>query len=277
MSQMAATYDDAVAALYQAPHASFVAERKRLANDLKAAGDKAGATRLAKLPRPPISAWAVNQLWWHARETFASMLESAEQLREGDLGVTARHRDTVAKLRQRASTILADAGHAATEATLRRVTTTLAAIAATGGFDPDPPGALGDDRDPPGFEAIGIGMASPSVAAEPATPAPKQAHAKQTEEADAGKAEARRREAEEARERAEAERQRRMAEDEAARRRTERHRLEAALRNERGDIEAKRREVERLQKQIANLEESILQAQASIDDMEKRTAELADE
>lgn len=270
---MAASYDEAVAELYQVPHAAFVTERKRLAGELKAAGDKAGATKLGKLPRPPISAWTVNQLWWQARETFESMLESAAQLRDGELAVAAQHRETIAKLRQQAQSILTEAGHAATEATLRRVTMTLAAIAATGSFDPDPPGALGDDRDPPGFEAIGIG----SVPAAPrAEPSPKPTASK--EDGKTGEQrEARRRELDAARERAEAEQARRKTEEEAARRRTERHRLEAALRNEHGEIEAKRREVERLTKQIAALQESMLQAQASIDDITKRLAELADE
>lgn len=271
---MAASYDEAVAELYQAPHASFVTERKRLAGDLKAAGDKPGATKLGKLPRPPISAWTVNQLWWQARDTFESMLESAAQLRDGDLALAAQHRETIAKLRQKAQQILADAGNAATEATLRRVTTTLAAIAATGGFEPDPEGALGDDRDPPGFEAIGIGSVPAAPRAEPKPKAPAKVEA---DEQDDDKREARRREMEEARERAEAEQARRKAEEEATRRRTERHRLEAALRNEHGEIEAKRREVERLNKQIAALQESILQAQASVADIQQRLDELAED
>ena len=66
-------YDDAVAELYQVPIDRFVAERKRLAGELKAAGDKDGAARLAKLARPPISAWAVDQLWWRARDGFDAL------------------------------------------------------------------------------------------------------------------------------------------------------------------------------------------------------------
>ena len=56
-------FDDAVVELSQAPLASFIAERKRLAAELKAAGEPAEATKLAKLARPPVSAWVVNQLW----------------------------------------------------------------------------------------------------------------------------------------------------------------------------------------------------------------------
>src|SRR3970040_1913550 len=137
-----ASYDEAIAELFQAPHASFVTERKRLAAELKAAGDKTGATRLGKLNRPPISAWAVNQLWWKARDAFDKLLVTAVRLRDGDLGGTAEHREALTALRTRASALLTEAGHAATEATLRRIMTTLSAIAATGNFDPDQPGAL---------------------------------------------------------------------------------------------------------------------------------------
>lgn len=272
-------YEDAVRELYQAPHAEFVTERKRLAGELKAAGDKAGATKLGKLGRPPISAWAVNQLWWKAREAFERLLETAESLREGDLARTGDHREALAALRQRASAVLADAGHAATEATLRRVQQTLSAIAATGGWDPDPPGALSEDRDPPGFEAVGIpGLAASVAQAEadvkPAkTPAAEadddhatKAHAKRAAETQA--AEKRRREAEER----EAALERKRAEQAAAKRAAERHRLEAALRTARGEVERRERELERLRKAVTEAEAALDKAQTIAAELE---AELA--
>jgi hypothetical protein len=177
---MSASYDEAVAELYRAPHDAFVAERKRLATELKAAGDKAGAARLLKLGRPTLSAWAVNQLWWQARDLFDGLLAAAARLRAGDQAATAERRDAIAALKSRAAALLVDGGHAVNEATLRRVTTTLAALAATGGFEPDAPGALAADRDPPGFDAAGFGMASGATNAAaprpnpPAAPAPGQ-------------------------------------------------------------------------------------------------------
>jgi hypothetical protein len=166
---MAATFDEAVAALYQAPHDAFVAERKRLATELKAAGDKASAARLAKLGRPPISAWAVNQLWWQARADVEALLAAAARLRQGDQSAASARRDSLAALRARAATLLEQGGHAATEATLRRVATTLSALAAAGGFEPDPAGALGADRDPPGFDIAGLagGLLGPGVERQP--------------------------------------------------------------------------------------------------------------
>ena len=141
-------YERALQKLYRAPLNEFLAERNRLAGEVRAAGDKTGGAKIAIRRRPTISVW-------HAREAFEVMLAAAARLRKGDVDVTAEYRGRVANLRDRAATILKNGGHAASDATLRRVATTLAAIAA-GGFDPDPPGALAADRDPPGFEVVGI-------------------------------------------------------------------------------------------------------------------------
>ena len=124
---MSTSYHEALATLYQAPHEAFVAERKRLAAQLKASGDAAGAARLAKLARPSVSAWVVNQLWWHEPATFREMFATAEQLRGGKLAASGPHRQAMAQLVARARKLLGEGGHAASEATLRRVQMTLSA------------------------------------------------------------------------------------------------------------------------------------------------------
>jgi hypothetical protein len=144
-------FEDARRALYQAPLAEFVKERKRLADELRAAGETKPAAKLRTLPRPSVSAWATNQLYWHARDVFDEMLAAAKTLRKGDLSASTVHRDAIAKLRQRATAMLSDAGHSATSATLHKVATNLAAISARGDFFPDEPGEITSDRDPPGF------------------------------------------------------------------------------------------------------------------------------
>jgi hypothetical protein len=144
-------FEDARRALYQAPLAEFVKERKRLADEMRAAGETKPAAKLRTLPRPSVSAWATNQLYWHARDVFDEMLAAAKTLRKGDLSASAAHRDAIAKLRQRATAMLSDAGHSATSATLHKVATNLAAISARGDFFPDEPGEITSDRDPPGF------------------------------------------------------------------------------------------------------------------------------
>jgi hypothetical protein len=150
---------DAERELYRAPFDEFVATRDKLTGELKARGDKAAASALAKRKRPSISAWAVNQLWWHARADVETLFAIAERVRNGDLAASAAHRDALAKLRTRAAALL---GGSPAESVLRRVATTLSALAANGGFDPDLPGALVADRDPPGFEALaGFAAAAP--------------------------------------------------------------------------------------------------------------------
>jgi len=295
-------YDDAVASLFQAPLDQFVAERKRLAGELKAAGDKPGAAKLGKLARPPISAWVVDQLWWHARAAFDALFETAEQLRDGKLDAMAAHRDAIAKLRAQATKLLVAAEHGATEATLRRVTQTLSALAAGGGWDPDPPGALSADRDPPGFEAIGISnaLAAPAAAgaskhahvapaathgkhaapaathgkhaapAAPAEPADDDLARKRRDDAEAK----RQAEREEAAARAEAAAELRRAEARRAKAAAERHRLEAALRTAHGDVTSRERDVVRLERDLAAAQNLVAQAKAVVEDLEERLAHL---
>ncbi|HSN27156.1 MAG TPA: hypothetical protein VLT45_12750 [Kofleriaceae bacterium] len=168
--------DAAIRELYQAPVDKFVAERKRLAKEL----DKADGKVLLAKRRPTISAWAVNQLWWHARDAFDRMMKTADELRAGKQ-VDKQHREAIATLRARASTILGDAGHAPTEAVLRRVTTTLSALAAAGTWEPSPPGALADDLDPPGFGAVGLSLPLPAPAAAPKPHHTPKSHAANVE------------------------------------------------------------------------------------------------
>jgi hypothetical protein len=256
---MPPSYDEAVASLHRGGFDEFVAERKRLAAELKAAGDKEGAARLTKHTRPTISAWAVNQLWWREREAMERLFSAARRLREGDNEQSREHRQALALLRERARTLLADSGHASVESTLRRVTTTLSALAVNGGFEPDAPGALANDRDPPGFEA---GFA-PSASAPPvaASPAVKEEPAVQ-------------------RERLEAERERLRQEEEAARRRSERQRVQAELREVQQELEAAELEIEakrlhltKLQSDIAALEEGIERVRAREQQLTTRLAE----
>jgi hypothetical protein len=267
---MVAQYDDAVARLYRAPFENFVVVRKELAAELKASGDKAGALRLAKLARPTIAAWAVNQLWWEAREVFDELLKAGERLRAGELAASGTHRDALTKLRGRAATLLGAAGHAASEATLRRVATNLSALAASGGFDPDPPGALSGDRDPPGFDLAGLAALEAPAAPEPspsAQPSADPSRAPQGPTNPRQRAEQERRRLEEERRRAEEERRR--IEEERARIKAERRRLELALRAAQGDVELQVRQVERLRHELGEAEKQLEKAREKTQDLAK--------
>jgi len=269
---VARSYEHAVSALYRAPHASFVSERRRLAGELKAKGDKSGAERLAKLGRPPISAWAVNQLWWHAREAFDELFDTATQLRKGKLSASPAHRKAIAKLEVLARQLLSEAGHSANDATLRRIAMTLSGLAAAGSFEPDAPGALTKDREPPGFEAFGIAsLGGEQVEDEPAARETsahgsaelvkakgREIDAKRLGEAAAAK---RKRDAE-----AKAEAAERKREAEAqAKRRAQRAKLESKLRDAKMALAEREHERDRISKQLATAEREVERARARVD------------
>lgn len=63
--------------------------------EVDAAGDKEGAAAIARLGKPNLSAWVINQLHRQAGVEVDALFAVAEQLREGDLSATGE--------RQRAS------------------------------------------------------------------------------------------------------------------------------------------------------------------------------
>jgi hypothetical protein len=259
-------YTQLVSQLYRCSPEQFVAERKRLAAELKASGDKEDAKRFEKLPRPTLSAWAVNQLWWQAREEVEQLFASAVRLRSGDLGATRAHRDVRERLRVRAGELLRAGGHAVTDTVLRRVANTLASLAASGNFDPDLPGALAADRDAPGFDATGLsGMLaavatapSPAQAAAPAPPQPKQADL----EAERARHEEQRREEE------------RREEQQRAAALAVRRELEAELQRARAAVETQLRAVERTRVTLAVEEQALERARKAAAELEAKIAAL---
>jgi hypothetical protein len=185
---MAAGNDTEVAALYRLPVAEFVAARDQLAKRLRSAGDREAARRVAALRRPSVSVWAANQLPAAAPRALAELLAAGEALREaqdqalaGEPGAarmlrraTAQQRAVVAQLVQRAETLLARAGHAASDQTLARVAATLQA-AATG--DADTRAALAEGRLQADLDPAGFGFGGPFDQAEPAEDGPPAAAA----------------------------------------------------------------------------------------------------
>jgi hypothetical protein len=74
--------EQAVDRLHAAPLEEFVAERKRLAKELRGAGEREAAAELAKYPKPTPPAWALNHLAREEPETVAEWLGAASGLRE---------------------------------------------------------------------------------------------------------------------------------------------------------------------------------------------------
>ena len=113
--------DDALDQLYGAAPEEFVAERKRLAKELKADGRDDDAERVAKTRKPTVAAWALNRLARDHRRDVDLLLDSGHRLRQAQAGVLrgdAREafeqaqrteRETIARLVQEADRLLGGA------------------------------------------------------------------------------------------------------------------------------------------------------------------------
>lgn len=157
---------DEVDRLFQIPLSEFTSARNALAAKLKKGGDGEGAERVKTLAKPSISAWVANQLYWGQPKAFERLLSAGDRFREAQMAQLAgqsadlrapleERREALGELTRYASDLLLDAGHPVSPDTMRRITTTLEALATYGGQPDTPPaGRLTADVDPPGFEAL---------------------------------------------------------------------------------------------------------------------------
>mgnify|MGYP006273373819 CR=1 FL=1 len=163
MTKAAATDVDT---LFRLPLEEFTAARNALATELKRAGRAEEATRVKALPKPSISAWGANQLYWQHRSVFDRLLDAGARFRaaqaaqlagqDADLrGPLNERREVLTELARHASAALATAGHRPTPGLMRRLTMTLEAMSAYAVFDEAVvPGRLTADVDPPGFDSL---------------------------------------------------------------------------------------------------------------------------
>jgi hypothetical protein len=181
--------DDEVDALFKLPLAEFTGARNDLAARLKRCGHSDDARVVKSLAKPPVSAWAVNQLYWNHREAFDRLLEAGQRFRQaqvaGAVGKPAdlresleERREALSQLSELAAALLSDAGHNPAPDTIHRITTTLEAISAYASLSDGPtPGRLTRDLDPPGFEALAslmAGAAEKKANEEPSRLTPSQ-------------------------------------------------------------------------------------------------------
>jgi hypothetical protein len=155
-----------VEAIYRAPLAEFVEARNALAARLRKAGDAEASARVKALPKPSAAAWALNQVYWRARDDYARMIAAGDRLRSLQqqmlAGRAADPRDAMQerqaalrKVVERALGFLAEAGQPATDATRQRVNVTADALATWGSHPQDyAPGYLDRELEPPGFDAL---------------------------------------------------------------------------------------------------------------------------
>lgn len=127
--------------LYGLPLESFVSERGAAAKRLRADGDRAGAEIVAKLPKPSLAAWAINQLVRGEPELTHELLRAGGALREAQARALAGEngealRDAAAGERRavealvEAARALRPAGRPPTTPTLDRIRATLHVAAA---------------------------------------------------------------------------------------------------------------------------------------------------
>jgi hypothetical protein len=153
-------------ALFKLPLAEFTGARNTLAAQLKKNGRGDDAAFVKALVKPPISAWAVNQLYWNHREEFDRLLTSGERFHKAQAssssakvadmrGALDARRKSLTHLSDLATSLLRNAGHSPSLDTIRRITTTLEAMSVyVSRSDAPRPGRLTHDVDPPGFESL---------------------------------------------------------------------------------------------------------------------------
>jgi hypothetical protein len=127
------TLDETLDQLYGVDPDKFVSERKRLARELKDAGDGEAADAVAKVRKPTVAAWALNQLARKQRRDVDLLLDAGHRLRQAQEGVVGgadraafeqaqkTERDALRRLTQHASELL---GGASSQA-LAQITSTL--------------------------------------------------------------------------------------------------------------------------------------------------------
>jgi hypothetical protein len=93
--------------LFSVPLEDFVAERKQVAKELRAAGEREAAAEVAKLPKPTPPAWALNQLAREEPDAVGAWLDAAEELRAVSENPGAGLRDAMAAHRDATRTLLA--------------------------------------------------------------------------------------------------------------------------------------------------------------------------
>ncbi|RKS67773.1 hypothetical protein BZB76_6725 [Actinomadura pelletieri DSM 43383] len=171
-------FSSAADELYGVRPAEFVATRKRLVEDAKAAGDAPLAKRVGALRRPTLSAWAVNLLARSAADDLGRLLDVGDEIRAawgsgGGLGdLEQRRARLVGALVRTAGDLAADAGTPLREQAVREVEDTLQGATVDAGIaDEVRAGRLARPRSHTGFVPAGFPMTRqeerPRTAPEP--------------------------------------------------------------------------------------------------------------
>jgi hypothetical protein len=170
-----AKLDEQIDQLFQLPLAEFTAARNALA---KQAGNDGKAIKA--LSKPPVAAWAVNQLYWKDRDRYDALVDTAVQMRKAhkavmegrnaDLRVAGKmHEEALEAALKAAVALMKEDGQPVTDATRHAILNTLRALPSD-----EPAGRLTQTLAPGGFEMLSGITIKPG--ARP--PAAHQPHAK---------------------------------------------------------------------------------------------------
>jgi hypothetical protein len=139
--------DDVVAELLAGPLDQFTSRRNATAKALKQAGQRERAAEVATLKKPPVAVWAANQVARKSPATLERLRRAGEAVVRAQSGAVAGRKNAAQELRsasdglqreleaavRMAGDLLRAGGHAADEATLRRVQEMLRLAAVSGG------------------------------------------------------------------------------------------------------------------------------------------------
>lgn len=293
MARRRSKLDTEIQGLYGLPLPEFTAARNALAKRLKKEGGKDDAEEVASLPKPTVSAWAVNHLFTTEPERMEELLGAGEKARKalrqilsgGDPGALREAiqeaRDLANDLRDRAVEALSESGNRPGAAIVERIATNLQSLAFSPVAEPVlERGWLDVDLPPVGFEVLaGLQLAALPARAKPAKkpePVPERKAGKEKED----KEEARLREKREheeakARERREKEEEkaRERAGREEARRRERVARLQAQKEEAAGRADFLRRKAEQAEKVAEEARQKAEEAERLAADARKRADE----
>lgn len=298
--------DDEIRDLYRGPLGAFTPQRQALAKRLKQARDDREA-EVKQLPKPPLSAWAVNQLFAQEPQAMAALVGAGERARAAQRKVVAggdaaalcqaieSARAEAQRLTERGVEILTAAERAPGEAIVERLRADLESLAFNPATAPVAArGWLDGDLEAPGFEVLaGLQLAAaagrpapkpPQPAAsrsrpaeskpQPAAPKPQPAASRQPSPARPARS-ATVHQFEEGK-RASADRRERAAQAEAERR-EQIAEAKAALKRAEAAVEERRREAERLERTVEQAADIAAAAEKRAAQVAQRAAEAAQE
>jgi hypothetical protein len=167
--------------LFQLPPAEMVAARNALVAQLKKAGQRDDAARIAALKRPAPAAWAINQVFFQERAVLERALAEVAQVRalQASDGVDRQQLAAAIAEQRRALQAIVDAalrhcagaGLPAGAPQERRVFATVQSW--LGGGGDEAPGRMTRELEPSGFEAQGqLGAPAPLPLPSAAPPRP---------------------------------------------------------------------------------------------------------